>query len=129
MFNLFDDLPANNGGAEGERRRDEALARLRVHRAALIRELQAAALRVALERGEVCADDVRALVPIPAGISPKVVGAAFRELADAGILSNTGTYRRSCRPAAHARSLPVWRLADDADAAAWLATHPSLPTN
>ena len=128
MATLFDDLPANNGGAEGERRRDEALARLRVHRAALIRELQAAALRVALDRGEVCADDVRALVTIPAGINPKVNGAALRELADAGILSNTGTYRRSRRPEAHARPLPVWRLADTAGAAAWLAVRPPLST-
>ena len=128
MFNLFDDLPASNGEAEGERRRDEALALHRARSAALIRNLQAAALRVALERGEVCADDVRALVPIPAGISPKVVGAAFRELADAGILSNTGTYRRSCRPAAHARPNPVWALADAAGASAWLAAHSPLTT-
>lgn len=129
MFNLFDDLPARNGGAEGERRRDEALAILRTRRsAALIRDLQVAAVRIALERGEVCADDVRALVPIPADINPKVVGAAFRELADAGILSNTGTYRRSCRPQAHARPLPVWRLADAAGAVAWLTAHPSLLT-
>lgn len=128
MFSLFDDHSANNGEAEGERLRDEALALLRARRAALIRKLQAA-LRVALDRGEVCADDVRALVPIPAGISPKVNGAALRELAEAGILTNSGTSRRSRRPEAHARSLPVWRLADAADAAAWLATHPSLPTN
>ena len=128
MFNLFDDLPASNGEAEGERRRDEALAILRAHRAALIRELQAAALRVALERGEVCADDVRALVTIPAGINPKVNGAALRELADAGILSNTGTYRRSCRPQAHARVNPVWALADAAGASAWFAAHSPLTT-
>ncbi len=102
MATLFDELPANNGGAEGERRRDKALAILRARRSALIRELQAAALRVGLDRGEVCADDVRALVAIPPDMSPKVVGAAFRELADAAYLRRAG-FRNSNRPAAHAR--------------------------
>lgn len=123
MFNLFDEGPARNGATESEVRRDEALALLRAHRAALIRELQSAALHIACERGEVCADDVRALVPIPPDVSPKVVGAAFRELAAAGILSHTGTYRRSCRPVAHARPLPLWQLADAAGASAWLSAH------
>lgn len=127
MTTLFDDLPANNGGAEGERRRDKALAILRARRSALIRELQAAALRVALDRGEVCADDVRTLVSIPPDMSPKAVGAAFRELADAAYLRRTG-FRNSNRPAAHARPLSVWRLADAAGAAAWLAAHPPLAT-
>ena len=107
-------------GAEGESRRDAALNLLRVRRADLIRECTAAALRVALERGEVCADDVRALVPIPADISPKLVGCVFRDLADAGILRRAG-FRASTRPIAHARPLSIWHLADAAGAAAWLA--------
>lgn len=122
MSNLFDGLPSIN---EGEARRDKALSLLRARRAALVRELQTAALRAALERGELCADDVRAVVPIPANISPKVVGAAFRELADAGILRRAG-FRASTRPIAHARPLSVWRLADAAGAAAWLAAHPPI---
>ena len=109
-------------GADGEGRRDAALNLLRARRADLIRECTAAALRVALERGEVCADDVRALVPIPPDISPKLVGCVFRDLADAGILRRAG-FRVSARPIAHARPLSVWRLADAAGAAAWLAAH------
>ena len=128
MFNLFDDLPASNGEAEGERLRDSALDALRIHRAAVVRDLTRAALRLALERGTLTADDVRAVVPIPPGINPKVNGAALRELAEAGILSNTGNYRRSCRPQAHARVNPVWSLADTAGASAWLAAHSPLTT-
>jgi hypothetical protein len=124
MSSLFDADPGRNGGAEGEARRDAALNRLRVRRAALIRECTAAALRLALERGEVCADDVRALVLIPADISPKLVGVVFRDLSDAGILRRDG-FRKSIRPIAHARPLSVWRLADADAAAASLA---ALPT-
>ena len=120
MSSLFDDAPAYNGAAEGEGRRDAALNLLRVRRADLIRECTAAALRVALDRGEVCADDVRALVAIPADISPKLVGCVFRDLADAGILRRTG-FRTSARPIAHARPLSVWTLADADGATAWLA--------
>jgi hypothetical protein len=111
-------------GPDGKALRDAALALLRARRAALIRECTAAALRVAIERGEVCADDVRALVLIPPDISPKLVGVVFRDLADAGILRRAG-FRNSNRPAAHARPLSVWRLADATSAAARLAAHPT----
>jgi hypothetical protein len=110
----------SSAGAEGEARRDAALNLLRVRRAYLIRDFAAAALRVALDRGEVCADDVRAAVPIPPDISPKLVGVVFRDLGDAGILRRAG-FRNSNRPAAHARPLSVWRLADAAGATARLA--------
>jgi len=96
---------------DGEARRDRALTLLRVRRAELIRECTAAALRVALDRGEVTADDVRDAVQIPPDISPKLVGCAFRDLAEAGILRRAG-FRNSTRPAAHARPLSVWLLAD-----------------
>lgn len=125
MSNLFDDAPAFNRVAEAESRRDAALSLLRVRRADLIRECTAAALRVALDRGEVCADDVRAVVTIPADISPKLVGVVFRDLADAGIFRRAG-FRTSTRPIAHARPLSVWRLADAAAALAWLADHPPI---
>lgn len=118
-------LPPN--GAEGEALRDAALAVLRVHRSELVRALQITALRVALQRGTVTADDVRGLVEIPTGTSPKVVGAAFRDLALSGILRRTG-YQNSTRAKAHARPLTVWALADAAGAAAWLAAHPPLAT-
>ena len=54
MTNLFDFRPDHNDELEGATRRDAALALLRARRATLIRELQAAALRVVLNRGQVC---------------------------------------------------------------------------
>ena len=121
-------LPPIGNSGDGESLRDAALNRLRARRADLIRECTAAALRVALDRGEVCADDVRAVVPIPADISPKFVGVVFRDLADAGILCRVG-YRNSKRAAAHARPLTVWRLINVDAALAWLAAHPPLSTD
>jgi molybdopterin biosynthesis enzyme len=113
---------------EGESLRDAALALLRVHRAALVRDLTRAAVRLALERGTITADDVRSVVPIPPGIRPVVVGVALRDAADAGILRRIG-YRPSTRPVAHARPLTVWRLTDPAAAVAWLDAHPPILTD
>ena len=115
-------------GDTGEARRDAALTVLAARRPALIRDIQRAAVRLALDAGTLTADDLRARVPIPAGIRPAVVGSAVRMLAVAGILAHTG-YQRSVRPVAHARPLTVWRLADAARAAAWLAAHPPLSTD
>jgi len=124
MHSLFDDVPDCNGLDEGKRRRDVALARLHEHHADIIRKLQFAAIHVALETGTTCADDVRALVAIPPGMSPKVVGPAFRELAADGLLVRIGS-RPSIRPEAHARSIAVWQLADSAAASAFLIAHAS----
>ena len=113
--------------ADGEARRDSALNLLRVRRAGLIRECTAAALRIALEAdGIVTADEVRDIVTIPPGISPKLMGPVFRDLADAGILRRDG-YRASKRRCAHARPLSVWRLADIAAAYARLASLNNVP--
>ncbi len=120
MNSLYDALPADNRTSEGEARRDAALGTLRVHRAALIRKFTAAALRFVLAGGEVCADDVRGEIPIPADVSPKCVGVVFRDLSDLGILRRAG-YRASARPIAHARPLSVWTLADRDAAVAHLA--------
>lgn len=111
---------------DGETLRDAALDLLRTHRTELVRTCTVAALRIALDRGTVCADDVRGIVPIPDGISPKLVGAVFRDLADAGILFRDG-YRPSTRPVAHARPISIWDLVDATEATrrlyALTATH------
>lgn len=109
---------------DGEALRDAALALLAAHRADLVRDLQRAALVLAIARDTITADDIRAAVPIPPGVRPVVVGAALRPLAVAGYLRRVG-YRASARPVAHARPLAVWALADDAGAAAWLTAHPA----
>ena len=66
----------------GEVLRDEALSRLRAHRAALVRRIQRAFLRHILECGPDTSDPVRDVVPIPSGTDPRVVGTAVRALAE-----------------------------------------------
>jgi len=110
--------------ASGEALRDIALNLLRVHRAALVRRIQRAFLRHLLDNGPDTSDAVRALVPIPAGIDPRTVGAAVRALsADCGLICSTGR-QRSRRPEAHARNLDVWAIRDRAAAERWLIEHP-----
>ena len=110
--------------ASGEALRDAALRILRKHRAALVRRIQRAYVRHLLDNGPDTSDAVRALVPIPAGIDPRVVGAAVRALsADDGLIYSTGR-RRSLRPLAHARNLDLWAVRDRAAAERWLADHP-----
>jgi hypothetical protein len=92
----------------------------------VIRQLQRAAVQIALDDGTVSADQVRAVVPIPAEISANVNGAAFRHLAVGRILK-AGAYVQSCRPSAHASTQRVWAIADRAAAEKWLADHPELP--
>lgn len=125
MNSLLPPALARNG-AEDEPLRDVALALLRAPRGALVHDFQQAALRVAIPVGTVTADDVRHLVPIPAVVSPKCVGAAFRELANAGIFWRVG-FGNSKRAVAHARPRSVWELRDAAVAAAWHAAHPETP--
>jgi hypothetical protein len=114
------------GGNEGERRRDEALTLLRDRRAALVRRLQRAYIDLLLMDGPITSDPLRAAVPLPSGTDPRVVGAAVRALATAGLIHRAGL-ARSTRPEAHGRDLPLWQIADPAAAAGWLADHPEPP--
>jgi hypothetical protein len=114
------------GLAEGERRRDEALTLIQLHRAVLVRRVQRVYLDLLLTRGPSTSDPVRALVPIPPGIDPRLVGAAVRQLAEQRLIRRAGM-GRSERPTAHRRDLPLWEAADRVAAAAWLAAHPDLP--
>jgi hypothetical protein len=114
------------GRAEGGRLRDEALAWLRLYRAVLVRRVQRVYLDLLLTRGPSTSDPVRALVAIPPGIDPRLVGAALRQLAELGLIRRAGL-ARSTRPEAHSRDLAVWEVADRAAALDWLAAHPDIP--
>src|SRR5947207_2042173 len=114
MSTLFDCLPECNWRPDGvhpagmgDQLRDEALSRLRRWRAALVLRLQRALLSHLLVCGSDTSDAVRALVPIPAGIDPRVVGAAVRRLAEDGLITAVGR-RKSGRDVAHGRKLDVW---------------------
>jgi hypothetical protein len=112
--------------SDGEARRNAALANLRVHRAVIIRRIQRAFVRHLLDVGPATADAAR-VVPIPAGIDARLVGAAVRGLsADDRIITVAGR-EKSRRPEAHARTLDVWAVRSAADAEHWLLTHPELP--
>ena len=115
MSNLFDPEPSCNGLAEGEARRDAAHAGLEEHRPEIIRQLRIAAIRISFEKDEFTSDDVRAIVPIPEGINPKVVGAAIAALARANLFLEVGQ-QKSTRPEAHARRITVWRLVNHHEA-------------
>jgi hypothetical protein len=112
--------------AEGERRRDSAHALLHARRATLIRRVQRALVVHLLDHGPDTSDPVRDVVPIPLGTDPRLVGAAIRDLALAGLIRQAGR-RRSRRPVAHGRDLPVWAIADRAAALDWLRGHPESP--
>ncbi len=105
--------------------RDDALQLLRARRVVLVRRVQRAYLALLFD-GPSTTDPVRAVVPIPGGIDPRLVGAAVRALAELELIRRAGL-ARSTRPEAHGRDLPVWEIADRGTALAWLAAHPDLP--
>lgn len=110
--------------SSGEILKTRAHAALTAYRCPLVRLAQTVLLRVLLERGTATADDVRPLVPVPAGIDPKVFGAVPGPLARAGIIRADG-YRKSDRKEARARPNRIWTLADRAAALKWLANYPT----
>jgi hypothetical protein len=121
------DLPSPAAGRlDGERRCDAALDRLRQHRAALVRLVQRAMLRLLLDSGPSTTDPVRAVVPIPDRIDPRLVGAAVRGLAELSLIYRAGL-SRSMRPEAHRRDLPLWAIADREGALAGINLNPELP--
>lgn len=114
------------GLLDGERRRDGALQLLRDRRAVLVRRVQRAFVTLLLERSPSTIDPIRAIVPIPRGIDPRLMGAAVRELANVRLIYRVGL-SRSVRPEAHGRDLPLWVISDETAARTWLRTHSELP--
>jgi hypothetical protein len=72
---------------------------------------QARALAVVIcqKRGSVTADDVRAILPIPLGVHPNVMGAVF----NSPLFECIG-WQRSEQPQRHANRIAVWRLRNGA---------------
>jgi len=109
--------------AEGERRKDNELARLAELRALHVLRGRRALLAALLTRGTATADDVRGAVELPAVVNPVCLGAVATPLAKAGIITLAG-FRRTSRPLAHARPVSVWTLRDRAAAEQWLVDNP-----
>lgn len=114
------------GHADGDRRKRAALDLHESHREQLIYAARQALVRHALACGTVTADDVRDLVELPPGVTPKAFGAVPGPLAKSGIIERAG-YTETCRPMAHARPVSVWRLRDRSKAEQWLVDHPDRP--
>ncbi len=107
---------------EGERRKLDAQALLAVRRAEVVRRAQGALIVALWDSATATIDDVRDAVDVPAGIDPVCLGAAPGPLARAGIIRRVG-FEPSRRPAAHARPVSVWQLANRPAALRWLAEH------
>lgn len=108
-----------SGRLEGERRKIRAHDLFTATRAELLLSGRRALLCLLLNHDTATADDVRALVEIPAGINPTCLGAVPGMLARAGIIRRVG-YVASTRPEAHTRPVGVWTLADTLGAIQWL---------
>lgn len=112
--------------ATGEELKADALERHHLRRPALIRDAQRALLNCLMDGGTATIEDARDAVEVPEGFNPKAFGSVPGTLARAGVIRRAA-YVTAQRPAAHARPLSLWELADRDAALAWLATHPELP--
>lgn len=83
--------------------RDEALDRLEQARRTWLADAAIVVGRQLEKFGEVCADDIHELFPVPEGIDPRVMGAVFR-----GRRFRVLRYQPSRRAINHARLIPVW---------------------
>jgi len=120
MSSVADDWP------DGEARKRAAHRILEAHRERLVRAGRRALLRQLIDHGAATADDIRAAVPLPAGVNAKAFGAVPGPLALARIIKPDG-FVRTARPVGHARPVTRWLLNDPAAAAGWLAAYPELP--
>lgn len=77
----------------------------------LAKRLQETAQRLAKERGEITTDDVWEAHPIPAGIEPRIMAAAFKPRS---LWHKTGRYVPTKRPEANRRPIAVWVLSEHA---------------
>lgn len=77
----------------------------------LAKRLQETAVRLAREKGTITSDDVWDACPIPSGIEPKLMAAAFKPR---DLWRKTGQYVPTRRPSANRRPIPCWELREAA---------------
>lgn len=120
-------LIQDNPATEGHRRRDHAFGVAEQHRQYLMRLAQRFIVEAVRQGLEVCADDVREILPpLPADRNHNFVGAAFGLLSRRSIITVVGT-RPSSVASNHAHRNWLWVLKDRVAAEQWLADHPELP--
>lgn len=91
----------------GEMKRDRSVRRVRGAHSQWVN--QVIATIAAMPVGECfTTDDIWLLAPkVPS--EPRAMGAAITDARDMGYIRATGTYRKSVRPACHARPVAVWQ--------------------
>lgn len=109
--------------ATGEKLKADALATLEAARETVILRARRALVLRLLVNGAATLDDVRANIDLGAA-NPSALGAVPGSLARANIIRCAG-YRPAARPAARARIVTLWALADRGRAIAWLQEHPA----
>lgn len=98
-----------NGIAKGRNMRDEALKMIETTRHAWLASARKEAIKIARRRGRVTINDVRAKITLPEGLHHNSWGAVLKckELKAVG-------YDQAQHPAAHARVVRVYQLAEAA---------------
>ena len=89
------------------KRRDLALDGLEDKYPDFLARARHVAVVIAEKEGEVTADDVRELLPIPANVHHNAMGSVFRESRWKRI-----GWRKSSQPQRHANRVGIWRLRD-----------------
>lgn len=117
-------VPDAEQAAEGERRKDAALAKLEARNPPRTRAAQVVMVRVLLERGECTINDVRRALGLSDGDNTRWLGSVSGGLAKAKVIERAG-FVATYRAVANGHTVSVWRLRDGTGAAAraWLAAN------
>ena len=116
-------MRSDHDAAQGEKLKQQAFQFVEANREAFVLKARRCLLTEGIRLGRVTIDDVREIVPLPAGVNPKTFGCVPTPLANAGIIEFAG-YEKTTRKVAHARRNVIWGMKDDAAAKRWLHCHP-----
>lgn len=95
---------------KGRALRDTQLTLFAVRDAAFLSRCRALALVIARQDGQVSINDIRAILEPPAGVSPNVFGAVFKDARFKAV-----GYTQATHPEAHARAVRVYALKGEKD--------------
>lgn len=87
--------------------RDNQLALFEVRDTEFLSRCRALAVEVCRKQGNVCINDIRARIDLPAGMHPSVLGSVFKNKKFQAIGFTEATHRE-----AHARVIRVYKLID-----------------
>jgi hypothetical protein len=91
--------------------------------AAFVRRCRHALLSLVQRQETATIEDVRAVVPIPEGMNPKLYGTVPGGLASAGAIRQAG-YVKGVRRESHARPIAAWKAGNLESLYLWIAANP-----